>query len=108
MISISTIQIEELKISTLTKKCFLNAIHSFDIAPSLILLEINKTIEDIPKTMTIASIILDDVMNDGMFSTRAFELPKMNPHIMENNDRLMLFPTSLLVDNIADASDNSF
>lgn len=78
------------------------------IDSSLILLEINKTIEDIPKNMTIPSMTLDDVMNEGIFFSKAFEVPRMNPQIMVNSDRLMLFPTSLLVDNIADASYKSF
>lgn len=53
-------------------------------------------------------MILEDVMNEGTLSLRALEVPKMKPHIMENSERLMLFPTSLLVESIADASDKSF
>ena len=75
---------------------------------SIILPKINKITDDTPKNITIPSIILDEVKNERIFSSRAFEVPKTKPHIMENNDRLMLFPTSLLVDNIVDASDKSF
>ena len=75
---------------------------------SLSLLKANDIIEDIPKNITIPSIILDEVMNEGIFFSRAFDVPKIKPQIMENSERLMLFPTSLLVDSIVDASDNSF
>lgn len=75
---------------------------------SLTLLKINKIIDDNPKNITIPSIILDEVKNEGILPLRAFEVPKTKPNITENNNRLMLFPTSLLVDNIVDASDKSF
>ena len=74
----------------------------------LILLKSNKIIEDIPKSITITNMILDEVMNKGIFSSRLFAVPKIKPHIMENNERLMVFPTSLHVDNIVDASCTSF
>ena len=75
---------------------------------SLILFEINKTISDIPNTMTTANMNLDDVMNADILSVTAFEVPIIKPHIWKNNDKPMLFPTSLLVDRIVDASDKSF
>ena len=75
---------------------------------SLTLLKINKIIDENPKNITIPSIILDEVKNERILPSRAFEVPKTKPNIIENNDRLMLFPTSLLVDNIVDASDKSF
>ena len=53
-------------------------------------------------------MILDEVMNKGIFFSMALEVPKIKPQVMENNDRLMLFPTSLLVDNIVEASDKYF
>lgn len=57
--------------------------------------------------MTIASIILDEAKNKRGLPSRVFEVPKTKPNIMENSDRLTLFPTSLLVDSIVDASDKS-
>ena len=57
--------------------------------------------------MTIPNIILDDAKNKGALPFRVFEVPKTKPNIMENSDRLTLFPTSLLVDSIVDASDKS-
>ena len=65
-------------------------------------------IEDNPKNITITSMILDEVINKGILLSRVFEVPKTKPQVMENNERLILFPTSLLVDNIVDASDKSF
>ena len=58
--------------------------------------------------MTIPSMNLDDAMNAGILFSMRFEFPKIKPQIVENNDRHKLFPTSLHVDNIADASDKSF
>lgn len=74
----------------------------------LILFNSNNIIEDIPKNITIISMILDEVINKGILLSREFEAPKTKPQVMENSERLILFPTSLLVDNIVDASDKSF
>lgn len=85
--------------------------HTWTIQASygfLILFNSNNIIEDIPKNITIASMILDEVINKGILLSRVFEVPKTKPQVMENNERLILFPTSLLVDNIVDASDKSF
>ena len=70
--------------------------------------KINKIIVDIPKNITIPSMILDEVMNEGPLFSRSFEVHIIKPHSIENNDRLKPFPTSLLVDNIVEASDKSF
>ena len=75
---------------------------------SLTLLKTNRIMEETPKNITIASIILDELKNERTLPFTVFEVPKTKPNIMEKNDRLMLFPTSLLVDSIADASDKSF
>ena len=53
-------------------------------------------------------MILDEVINKGILLSREFEAPKTKPQVMENSERLILFPTSLLVDNIVYASDKSF
>ena len=53
-------------------------------------------------------MIFDEVINEGILLSMAFEVPKTKPQIMENSERLIDFPTSLLVDNIVDASDKSF
>ena len=75
---------------------------------SLILLKISKTVEDSPSSITIPNIIFDDVINEGILFSRILLEPNMNPHIIVKTDKLVLFPISLLVDNIADASVNSF
>ena len=85
--------------------------HTWTIQASygfLILFNSNNIIEDIPKNITIISMILDEVINKGILLSREFEAPKTKPQVMENSERLILFPTSLLVDNIVDASDKSF
>ena len=74
----------------------------------LTLFNSNRMIEDNPKNITIVSMILDEVINKGILLSRVFEVPKIKPQVMENNERLILFPTSLLVDSIVDASDKSF
>ena len=53
-------------------------------------------------------MILEDVINEETLFSRAFEVPKIKPHTIENIYRLILFPTSLFVDNMADASDKYF
>ena len=81
-------------------------IHQIDY--SLILSKINKINVIIPKNNAIANVILEDNMNKDALLSRVLLDPNTKPHIAVNMAKLTLFPTSLFVDNTADALLKSF
>ena len=62
----------------------------------------------IPRSKDIASIILEDTMNEKSLVLRVLAGPNIKPHIIVNRAKLTLFPTSLFVDSIAEALLKSF